>query len=207
MRYLVNLHFVPAIIISGVAAVFFTSAEQGSWSLSFPMPWASQLAVASEEPSAQNAAETPAVTVLRGQSIGDWIFTCGTNPQTSRKQCTITQQLTGKRTQSGVFAGLTSDDGADGLVAVWRTPARVLANRGAVVDVGAGSPIAAPFTSCITGRCGAVANLAPGFIDILRNSIKTTATVLAVNGEGPAFGLDVNGLAWAIDAVKAPRAG
>ncbi len=207
MRYWVSLLFVLAIIISGVAVAFSSTAEQGSWSLSFPMPWASQSAAASEEPSAQNAAGTPTVTVLQGQPIGDWIFNCGTNPQTSRKQCTIAQQITDKRTQSVVFTWLIGDDGNGGFVAVWQTPTGVLVNRGVTVDVGVQRPIAVPFTACVTGRCEAVANLAPDFIDTLTSATKAAATVYTVNGEGLTFGLSVDGLAEAIDAVKASRAG
>jgi invasion protein IalB len=206
VRFFLSFIFVLAIISSGVAVVFST-AEQGSWSLSFPMPWAPQPAVASQEAATEKEAAAPAVTVLRGQPIGDWIFNCGTNPQSSRKQCTIAQQLTDKRTQSVVFAWLIGDDGDGGLVAVWQTPTGVLVNRGVVVDMGIKRPIAVPFTSCISGHCEAVANLAPDFIHTLMNATKATATVFTLNGEGLTFSLSVDGLAEAIDAVKAPRAG
>jgi invasion protein IalB len=205
VRFFLSFFFVLAVISSGVAVVFST-AEQGSWSLSFPMPWASQPAVASEE-AAEKEAMAPAVTVLRGQPIGDWTFNCGTNPQTSRKQCTIVQQLTDKRTQSVVFTWLIGDDGDGNLVAVWQTPTGVLVNRGVVVDVGIQRPIAVPFTTCISGHCEAVANLAPDFVDSLMSATKATATIFNVAGEGLTFSLSVNGLAEAIDAVKAPRAG
>jgi invasion protein IalB len=156
---------------------------------------------------AEKEAAAPAVTGLQGQPIGDWTFNCGTNPQTSRKQCTIAQQLTDKRTQSVVFSWLIGDDGQGNLVAVWQTPTGILVNRGVVVDVGIERPIAVPFTSCITGRCEAVANLAPDFVDTLAKATKATATVFTLGGEGLTFSLSVNGLAEAIDAVKAPRAG
>lgn len=207
VRFLLSLFFVLAIISSGVAVVFFSTAEQGSWSLIFPMPWAPQPAVASQEAAAEKEAAAPVVTVLQGQPIGDWIFNCGMNPQTSRKQCTIAQQLTDKRTQSVVFAWLIGDDGEGNLVAVWQTPTGVLVNRGVVVDVGVERPIAVPFTSCIAGYCEAVANLAPDFVNSLIAATKATATVFTVAGEGMTFSLSVNGLAEAIDAVKAPRAG
>lgn len=207
MRFFVSLLFVSAIISSGVAAAVFATAEQGSWSLNFPMPWVSQPAVASQEAAAGKEAATPAVTVLRGQPIGDWTFNCGPHPQTSRKQCTIAQQLTDKRTQSVVFAWLIGDDGDGNLVAVWQTPTGILVNRGVVVDVGIERPIAVPFTSCITGHCEAVANLAPDFIDTLTKATKATATVFTLAGESLTFSLSVNGLAEAIDAVEASRAG
>ena len=207
MRFFLSLVFVILIIVSGVAVVVFSTAEQGSWSLSFPMPWATQPAAASPEAAAEKGPAPPAVTVLRGQPIGDWIFNCGMNPQTSRKQCTIAQQLTDKKTQSVVFAWLIGDDGQGNLVAVWQTPTGVLVNRGVVIDVGTEKPIAVPFTSCISGRCEAVANLAPDFVNTLMRATKATATVYTVTGEGLTFSLSVDGLAQAIDAVKAPRAG
>ena len=207
MRFFLSLVFVILIIVSGVAVVVFSTAEQGSWSLSFPMPWATQPAAASPEAVAEKGPAPPAVTVLRGQPIGDWIFNCGMNPQTSRKQCTIAQQLTDKKTQSVVFAWLIGDDGQGNLVAVWQTPTGVLVNRGVVIDVGTEKPIAVPFTSCISGRCEAVANLAPDFVNTLMRATKATATVYTVRGEGLTFSLSVDGLAQAIDAVKAPRAG
>jgi len=207
VRFFLSLVFVILIIASGVAVVVFSTAEQGSWSLSFPMPWATQPAAASPEAVAEKGPTPPAVTVLRGQPIGDWIFNCGMNPQTSRKQCTIAQQLTDKKTQSVVFAWLIGDDGQGNLVAVWQTPTGVLVNRGVVIDVGTEKPIAVPFTSCISGRCEAVANLAPDFVNTLMRATKATATVYTVTGEGLTFSLSVDGLAQAIDAVKAPRAG
>jgi invasion protein IalB len=39
------------------------------------------------------------------------------------------------------------------------------------------------------------------------NATRATATVFTLNGEGLTFSLSVDGLAEAIDAVKAPRAG
>ncbi len=147
------------------------------------------------------------VEVLRGQPIGDWVFNCGLNPQTSKKQCTIAQQLTDEKSKSVVFAWLIGNDGNGNLLAIWQTPTGVLVNRGVVVDLGADKPVAVPFTSCITGRCEAIANLAPEFVDSLVKATSATATVVAVNGQSLTFNLSVNGLARAIDAVKAPTAG
>ena len=206
MRFFLSLLFVTAIISSGVAVVAMSTAEQGSWSLSFPLPWAAAPAVASTEVPETNAVQ-PAVTFLKGQPIGDWIVNCGTNPQTARQQCTISQQLTDKRTQSVVFTWLIGDDGAGNLVAVWQTPTGVLLNRGVVIDVGNDKPISVPFTSCAPGQCEAIANLAPDFIDILTKATKATATVFTMAGDGLTFSLSVDGLAQALDAVKASRAG
>ena len=208
MRFLFSLVFVVLIVASGVAVVVFSStAEQGSWSLNFPMPWASSPAAASPEPAADKQAPQPAVTVLRGQPIGDWIFNCGMNPQTSKKQCTIAQQLTDEKSKSVVFAWLIGNDGSGNLVAIWQTPTGVLVNHGVVVDVGAEKPIAVPYTSCIAGHCEAIANLAPDFIETLVKATSASATVYTVGGQGLTFKLSVNGLAKAIDAVKAPTAG
>jgi invasion protein IalB len=129
------------------------------------------------------------------------------NPQTSRKKFTIAQQLTDKTSKSVVFAWLIGGDGKGNLVAVWQTPTGVLINRGVVIDVGTDKPIAVPFTSCISGHCEAIANLAPDFIDKLVTATSATATVYTVAGQGLTFKLSVNGLAKAIAAVKAPTAG
>lgn len=207
MRFFLSLLFVTAIVVSGMAVVVVSTADQGSWSLGFPLPWAAAPAVASQEAPAAEGVRAPAVTVLQGQPIGDWTVNCGTNPQTARKQCTMTQQLTDKRTQSVVFSWLIGDDGAGNLVAVWRTPTGVLLNRGVTIDVGNDNPVAVPYTSCATGQCEAVANLAPDFIDTLARAPRALATVYTVTGEGMTFALSVNGLAQALDAVKASRAG
>lgn len=207
MRFFISLFFGLAVIFSGVAVVASSAANLDSWSLDFPMPWEARPAVASEEASVENAAGPPVVEVLRGQPIGDWLFSCGTNPQTSRKQCTIAQQLTDKRSQDVVFAWLIGDDGDGNLFAVWRTPTGILVNRGLVVDLGTEHMIAVPFTSCIMGQCEAVANLAPDFVDTLASATKASATVFTVAGEGLTFSVSVDGLAEAIDAVKASRAG
>ena len=206
MRFFFSLIFAVLIISSGVAVVIFSTAEQGSWSLNFPMPWASSPAAASPEAVTKQPA-APAVTVLRGQPIGDWIFNCGMNPQTSRKQCTIAQQLTDEQSKSVVFAWLIGNDGSGNLLAIWQTPTGVLVNRGVVVDVGSEKPVAVPYTSCIAGHCEAIANLAPDFIETLVNATSASATVVTVAGQSLTFKLSVNGLAKAIDAVKAPTAG
>lgn len=206
LRFFFSLLFVVLVISSGVAVVVFTTAEQGSWSLNFPMPWAAPSASASQEAVAEKEVARPAVTVLRGQPIGDWTFNCGTNPQTSRKQCTIAQQLTDETSKSVVFAWLIGNDGNGNLIAIWQTPTGVMVNRGVVIDVGTDKPIAVPFTSCIAGHCEAIANLAPDFIETLAKATSARATVYTVAGKGLTFNLSVNGLAKAIDAVKAPTA-
>ena len=206
MRFFIGLIFIVLITASGVAVVSFSTAEQGSWSLSFPMPWAVTSASASQEADAVEVTPPPAVTVLGGRPIGDWVFSCGLNPQTSRKQCTIAQQLTDQKSRSVIFAWLIGNDGEGNLVAVWQTPTGVLVNRGVVIDVGTAKTIAVPYTSCITGHCEAIANLAPDFIESLTRATKATATVFTVAGQGLTFNLSVNGLAQAIDAVKAPMA-
>ena len=129
------------------------------------------------------------------------------NPQTSKKQCTIAQQLTDEKTKSVVFAWLIGNDGTGNLVAVWQTPTGVLVNRGVVVNVGTEKPVAVPFTSCLAGHCEAIANLAPDFIERLVGATSATATDYTVAGQGLTFKLSVNGLAKAIDAVKAPTTG
>jgi invasion protein IalB len=206
VRFLFSLFFVVLIIASGVAVVVFSTAEQGSFALNFPMPWASTPAAASTEAVSADQASKPAVTVLRGQPIGDWVFNCGVNPQTARKQCTIAQQLTDEKSKSVVFAWLIGNDGNGNLVAIWQTPTGVLVNRGVVVNFGDEKPVAVPFTSCISGHCEAIANLAPDFIQALVSATSATATVYTVAGQGLTFKLSVNGLAQAIDAVKAPTA-
>jgi invasion protein IalB len=215
VRFFFSLVFVVLIISSGVAVVVFSTAEQGSWSLELPkglqslnfsLPWSTAPAEASPEVSSvKQASATPPVTVLRGQPIGDWIFNCGMNPQTSKKQCTIAQQLTDSKTKSVVFAWMIGNDGNGNLVAIWQTPTGVLVNRGVVVDVGE-QPVAVPFTSCISGRCEAIANLAPDFIASLETASVARATVYTVEGQTLTFNVSVNGLAKAIDAVKAPTA-
>lgn len=207
VRFFFSLIFVVLVIASGVAVVAFSTAEQGSWSLDFPMPWVSSPAVASPETAAENRAPDPAVTVLRGQPIGDWVFNCDMNPQTSKKQCTIQQQLTDEKTKSVVFAWVIGNDGSGRLVAIWQTPTGVLLSRGVVVNVGAEKPVSVPYSSCLTGHCEAIANLAPDFIEKLVSADSATATVYTVGGKGLTFKLSVNGLAQAIDAVKAPTAG
>src|SRR5665213_855902 len=171
------------------------------------MPWVSSPAVASPETAAENRAPDPAVTVLRGQPIGDWVFNCDMNPQTSKKQCTIQQQLTDEKTKSVVFAWVIGNDGSGRLVAIWQTPTGVLLSRGVVVNVGTEKPVSVPYSSCLTGHCEAIANLAPDFIEKLAGADSATATVYTVGGKGLTFKLSVNGLAQAIDAVKAPTAG
>lgn len=207
MRFILGLVFVVLITASGVAVVSFSTAEQGSWSLNFSMPWAASQASASQETDPRNAALPPTDTAaIGGQSIGDWKLDCGVNPRTSKKQCTIAQQLTDEVSKSVIFAWLIGNDGEGNLVAVWQTPTGVLVNRGVEIDVGTGKPIAVPYTSCITGHCEAIANLAPDFIHALATATRATVTVYTVAGRGMTFTLSVNGLAEAIDAVEAPTA-
>ncbi|MEJ0013148.1 MAG: invasion associated locus B family protein [Bauldia sp.] len=173
-----------------------------------PVPWPSSPAAASPDAAIASADKPPQppVTVLKGQPIGDWVLNCGVNPQTIKKQCTISQQLTDEKSKSVVFAWLIGNDGSGNLVAIWQTPIGILVNRGVVVNLGEEKPVSVPFTSCVTGHCEAVANLAPDFIQTLARATSATATVYTVAGQGLTFKLSVNGLAQAIDAVKAPTA-
>jgi invasion protein IalB len=176
----VRVYFVLAIIISGVTAAFSPAVEQGSWSLSFPMPWASPLAVVSEEPTAENTAGMAAVTVLQGQPTGEWQPNCGMHPQRSTKQCSISQQFADKHIQTvAFFSRLTGDGREEGLVADRRTPTDVHANPPTVVDAGIGSPVAVPSTWCTRRHCGAVASLAPDFIHSGIDSLRAIAAVKA----------------------------
>jgi invasion protein IalB len=208
MRFFFSLLFGLVVVSSGVAVVVFsTAAEQGSPFANFSMPWVSQPAEAStSKPADEKEVTPPPVTVLKGKPIGDWTYSCEMNAQTSRKQCTIAQQLTDEASKSVVFAWLIVNDGAGNLVAVWQTPTGVLVNRGVVLDVGAEKPIAVPYTSCITGHCEAVASLAPDFVSTLTQAKNASATVVTVAGKGLTFPLSVNGLAEALDAVKASTA-
>lgn len=207
MRFFLSLILAVLVISSGVAVVIFSTAEQGSWSLSFPIPLVTQPAAASQEVAASKKAALPAVTVLKGQPIGDWTYSCKLNARTTKKQCSIAQQLTDEKSNAVVFAWSIANDGAGNLVATWQTPTGVLVNRGVVLDVGAREPINVPYTSCLTGRCEAVANLAPEFINTLLKAHNASATVFTVAGENLTFPVSVNGLADALDAVKASTAG
>ena len=183
---------------------------------SLPLPWQSSPAEASaaapaspaQRPVEQASAVTPppAVTVLPGQPIGDWTLNCGVNPQTLKKQCTIAQQVKDEKSKSVVFAWLIGNDGDGNLVAVWQTPTGVLVNKGVMVDIGSVTPTAVPYTSCVDGRCEAIASLDPNFVIALAKATRATATIYTVNGQDLTFKLSVNGLAEAIDAVKAPTA-
>jgi invasion protein IalB len=242
VRFIFSLVLVVLVISSGVAAVMYSSAEQGTLKVDFAgilagiegspqlhqleakleaiqWPWestpASALAgdalvppQAQGAPFVQAAAARvpPPVTELPGRPIGDWTLNCGLNPQTAKKQCTIAQQLTDQKSKSVVFAWLIGNDGNGNLVAIWQTPTGVMVNRGVVIDIGAEKPEDVPFTSCIAGRCEAVASLGPDFVSALSRATKATATIKAVSGEDMTFKLSVNGLAEAIDAVKAPTA-
>ncbi len=235
MRFFFSLILVVLVISSGVGVVMYSSAEDGTLRLdvrsyvakleqlpqarevlakleTMQWPWEPSPAEASAPVSAPAltqaavAAVPPPVTVLPGRPIGDWTLNCGMNPQTSRKQCTIAQQLTDQKSKSVVFAWLIGNDGNGNLVAIWQTPTGVMVNRGVLIDIGANKPADVPFTSCISGRCEAVASLDSDFVSALSRATKATATIHAVTGEDLTFKLSVNGLAEAIDAVKAPTA-
>ncbi|HVZ13365.1 MAG TPA: invasion associated locus B family protein [Bauldia sp.] len=233
MRFFFSLVLVVLVISSGVGVVMYSSAEQGAMNVdiaryvaamerlpqtrevlakleSIQWPWESSPAEASAPakalPAQVAATQPPPVTVLPGRPIGDWTLNCGVNPQTARKQCTIAQQLTDQKSKSVVFAWLIGNDGNGNLVAIWQTPTGVMVNHGVLIDIGANKPADVPFTSCIAGRCEAVASLDADFVSALARATSATATIQAVSGEDMTFRLSVNGLAEAIDAVKAPTA-
>jgi invasion protein IalB len=207
VRFFLSFVLAVLVITSGIAVVFLSTAEQGSWSLSFPMPRMASPVAASQEAAAEKRAVSSAVTVLKGQPIGDWTYSCSLNARTTKKQCSIAQQLTDEKSKSVVFAWSIVNDGAGNLVATWQTPTGVLVNRGVVVDLGARDPINVPYTSCIAGRCEAIANLPPDFIHSLARARIASATIFTVAGENLTFPVSVNGLADALDAVKASTAG
>lgn len=176
MRLSLNPLFVLAIITSGVVGVFFAPAEQGSWSLIFPMPLASQPATGSEEPLAQNAARV-SITAMQGQSTSDR-SACTPGRQLSGKQCLTTHPLAEKRSRSGFFAGLMNDAAKGSPVTIWRTGPGILADPGAVVG-DATRTVAAFVASCVAGRCGAVANPAPDLVHSIQTQVSAIAAVEA----------------------------
>jgi len=235
VRFFFSLVLVVLVISSGVGVVMYSSAEQGTLNVdvaryvaaverlpqarevlakleAIQWPWESSPAEASAPaggPAVTQqavAATPPPVTVLPGRPIGDWTLNCGMNPQTAKKQCTIAQQVTDQKSKSVVFAWLIGNDGDGNLVAIWQTPTGVMINHGVLIDIGATKPADVPFTSCISGRCEAVASLDADFVSALARATRATATIQAVTGEDMTFKLSVNGLAEAIDAVKAPTA-
>ena len=209
MRFFLSFLFALLVISTGIAVVTISSAEQGAWTLSLPIPrldsGAPTAAAQGEPPIILAQAPQPplpAPAKVSGEPMGDWLFNCTTNSQTSMKQCTIMQQLSDEKSKSVVFAWLIGDDGKGNLVGVWQTPTGILVNRGVVIDVGTEKPIAVPFTACITGHCEAVATLAPDFVETLIKAEKATATIFAVSGQGLTFKLSVKGLSDGIAALK-----
>lgn len=215
MRFFLSFLFALLLIGTGIAVVTISSAEQGAWSLSLPIPrldsgapttapqGAAPITVAqAPQPQAAPPVAAAPPAQLPGEPMGDWLFNCTTNPQTSMKQCTIMQQLSDEKSKSVVFAWLIGDDGKGNLVSVWQTPTGILVNRGVAIDVGTEKPIAVPFTACITGHCEAVATLAPDFVETLIKAEKATATIFAVSGQGLTFKLSVKGLSDGIAALK-----
>ena len=215
MRFFLSFLFALLLIGTGIAVVTISSAEQGAWSLSLPIPrldsgapttapqGAPPITVAqAPQPQAAPPVAAAPPAQLPGEPMGDWLFNCTTNSQTSMKQCTIMQQLSDEKSKSVVFAWLIGDDGKGNLVSVWQTPTGILVNRGVAIDVGTEKPIAVPFTACITGHCEAVATLAPDFVETLIKAEKATATIFAVSGQGLTFKLSVKGLSDGIAALK-----
>jgi invasion protein IalB len=212
MRFFLSFLFALLLVGVGIAFVTMSSAEQGGWGLSLSMPGKNP-AVASDTPASQKSIELAqtsqpqAAPIAAGAPpeqvpIGDWLLNCATNPQTSKKRCSIVQQILNNQSSSVVFAWVIGNDDQGNLVAVWQTPTGVLINRGVAIDVGTEKPIAVPYTACITGHCEAVATLAPDFVETLIKAEKATATIVAVSGQGLTFDLSVKGLSDGIAALK-----
>jgi invasion protein IalB len=215
MRFFLSFLFALLLGAAGIAFMTMSSAEQGGWGLSLSMP-GKDPAIAPDTPTPQESIElaqasqpqaVPTATgvppqQMTGEPIGDWLFNCATNPQTSARRCSIVQRILNNQSNSVVFAWVIGNDDQGNLVAVWQTPTGVLINRGVAIDVGTEKPIAVPYTACITGHCEAVATLAPDFVETLIKAEKATATIIAVSGQGLTFDLSVKGLSDGIAALK-----
>ena len=75
-----------------------------------------------------------------------------------------------------------------------------------LLDAGTPQPIVVPFERCGAGRCEAIANLAPDFLETLSTTEKITIGLVAANGQRVGLSVSPRGLKAGIEALQAPAA-
>ena len=160
-------------------------------------------AAAATAPGDQLGAPTNAVKMTESRAIGDWLYRCWEFPAEVGVKCSAVQQVMEESSKAVLLRWTIGQDEKGGLVGEWLTPTNVFVNRGLVLAQITEKPLTLPFTSCSSGYCRAVANLAPDFAQSLGKAEKVRITYDRLDGGPLTVNPSTNGLSAAL-ALMAP---
>lgn len=215
MRFLLSLLFNIA-VFAAFLAVFvlppgqwrgLVAVNAGEWPITRPIAnlldgeETTPRAVAPVHTAPDTRAAPISIPEIVGTPLGDWVYDCEAGTDGERP-CIIAHQIADQTTGEVTFSWLIGVNSNGDFRALWQTPTGIMLSDGIVFDAGTERPITLPFTACFTGRCEAVANLAPDFIDILIAATAAKATIQHVSGQTLTFDISVDGLSDAIAVLK-----
>lgn len=149
-------------------------------------------------PGDQLGAPMNALRMTDSQAIGDWLYRCWEFPEGGGVKCSAVQQVVEQSTGAMLLRWTIGQDESRGLVGEWLTPTNILVNRGLTLADATEKPLTLPFTSCSSGYCRAVANLAPDFALSLRNAEKIGIVYYPLDGGPMTVSPSLNGLSAAL---------
>jgi invasion protein IalB len=205
--------------VLGLVALIVVAVAAGLWTGVIVIPPQNRPAVAAVQPAApaqpaaaqvqQVAEQQPAAAetnIVSQQNFDDWLYTCVQVPQSEAVSCSIMQRLVDSQSGGAALIWRIAQAGNGGLVAIWQTPEAVSLSQGLLLDAGTPQPIVVPYERCGNGRCEAIANLAPDFLETLSTTEKITVGLVSSGGQR--FGLSVSprGLRAGLEALRGTEA-
>ena len=135
--------------------------------------------------------------------FGSWEARCTNNPPNgAAKLCTALLQVMDNRTKKVLVAWIVGPDDKGALQTVLQTPTGVMVSAGVEVKLGKAAARKINYQSCGAQQCVAIAPMNDAFVKEVVAADKADLTLTALNGRTLNFGIPVNGLDKALDAIK-----
>jgi invasion protein IalB len=164
-----------------------------------------------DKPAAKAAAPAPAAAA-NNQAPSPWIKVCGTDPQTKKEGCVVSQELRAETGQPIATISIqnTPDPKKYGLGLV--VPLGFVLPPGIVINVDGDKKATAPFVICIPGgqkqppACVAQAVVADDLVSALRKGTKMSLVVTSAQGKTIPIDVSLSGFAKSFDGPGVDKA-
>lgn len=202
MSQRLKFHKAGRLIGAAIASVVILSTAAMAEDKPAPAP--------TDKPAAKAAAPAPAAA--SGQAPSPWIKICGTDPQTKKEGCVVSQELRAETGQPIATISIqnTPDPKKYGLGLV--VPLGFVLPPGIVINVDGDKKATAPFVICIPGgqkqppACVAQAVVADDLVGALRKGSKLSLVVTTPQGKTIPIDVSLAGFAKSFDGPGVDKA-
>lgn len=202
MSQRLGFHTAGRLIVAAIAsATIFSSVAMAEDATPAP----------ADKPAAKAAAPAPAAAA-NSQAPSPWIKVCGTDPQTKKEGCVVSQELRAETGQPIATISIqnTPDPKKYGLGLV--VPLGFVLPPGIVINVDGDKKATAPFVICIPGgqkqppACVAQAVVADDLVAALRKGTKMSLVVTSAQGKTIPIDVSLAGFAKSFDGPGVDKA-